>query len=141
MRYFFILLAFLIFSCTYQKGLLSNGMSEKERRFFIVQNGGTFPVEIKDHFMRGIPCDGMYVDMIFHMYGEPNFKGVLKRDSETNNILEYKWTYYAQERKNSMDLKIIVELVFDEHHNVTAVLGNICEIIGNCPEYINSKHE
>lgn len=141
MKYFLILFAFILISCTYQKGIRSNGMTEKERHFAIVQNGGNLSWEMKDHFMRGLPYKGMPVNMIFDMYGEPNFKGVLKRDSVNNDILEYKWTYYNQDRENGWDLKIIVELVFDENHEVISILGEECDILRNCPEDINNTYE
>jgi len=112
-------------------------MTEKARRFYVVQNGGTLPWQIKDHFMRGLPHEGMYVDMIFFMYGEPNFKSVLERDND-GNIVEYKWTYYNQDRENGWNLKIILELIFDENHNVKTVLfDRECEILDNCNEIIN----
>jgi len=141
MKYVLILfISLFISSCTYQKGLLENGMSRKERKFQIVQNGAGLSQKVKDNFIKGLPCEGMHVNMIFDMYGEPNFKGVLERDSD-DNIKEYKWTYYIQDREKGWDLKIILDLIFDENHYVKVVLGEPCEILDECAVDINSGYE
>ncbi len=63
--------------------LLTRGISEEERRFYVIQNGYGLHEETRQSFLDGNIIPGMNQDLIFQMYGSPD------RTKQDNTVWEY----------------------------------------------------
>lgn len=131
MKYFIIFISLFLFFCSSSKSLVSRGLSAEERKFFIVQSGYGLTQEMKDTFLKGLPCIGMDANMIFSMYGAPDFNEPIKKDS--NNVTsDYKWTYIKINKQNSLQMEVLIEFIFDSNNKITQIIGDPCKVINKC---------
>jgi outer membrane protein assembly factor BamE (lipoprotein component of BamABCDE complex) len=57
---------------SYNKPLVTRGLSAVERKDYIIQNGFGIPEPVKQAFLDGYVEVGMARDMVFQLYGAPN---------------------------------------------------------------------
>ncbi len=68
---------------SYNKPLVSRGLSAEERKDYIIQNGFGIPEPVKEAFLTGYVEAGMARDMVFQLYGGPD------RSTDGDNTWEY----------------------------------------------------
>jgi len=68
----FLLVVFIVFSCSSNRPLLSRGLNSEERRHYIIQNGYGISKEVSQSFIEGIPQVGMDQDLIFQLFSAPD---------------------------------------------------------------------
>jgi hypothetical protein len=68
---------------SYNRPLVSRGLSAEERKDYIIQNGFGIPEPVKQAFLDGYVEVGMARDMVFQLYGAPN------RGSNGDDTWEY----------------------------------------------------
>ena len=129
---FFILIIFLLCACSTNPPLTKRGLPNAERQFFIIQNGWGLSQEIKSSFKAGLPCLGMQTDLIFNMYGSPDFVQKVKLDPDNGQIMEYKWSYYNVKKTKGWTFDVILEFIFDEDGNVIEIIGEPCKANASC---------
>jgi hypothetical protein len=126
MKYFIVFISLFLFYCSSSKSLVSRGLSTEERKFFIIQSGYGLTQEMKDVFLKGLPCIGMDANMVFSMYGAPDFNEPIKDNSE------YKWTYIKINKQNSLQMEVLIEFVFDNNNKINQIIGDPCKVINKC---------
>lgn len=109
MRYLIILL-FLV-GCSTTIPLKSRGLSENDRRFYIIQNGYVINKEVRRSFEEGVICEKMPKELVFQMYGYPDIITDLPDG-------EYKWTYLQLDHSKVEKYRIVLEVVFTDYHEV-----------------------
>jgi hypothetical protein len=135
------LLIFTFLACTSTKPLNTRGLSEKERGFYIIQHGYNLSQKIKDHFRKGIACEGMHSELIFSLFGVADFiSEAQKFNPNTGEPTESKWSYLKIKKKEGWELNTIVEFIFDENDIVIQIIGDRCGGLPDCEEIINSLH-
>lgn len=77
------LLAFLFACAANNRPLITRGITDEERRFYIIQNGYGIEPEIRQAFLEGELKLGMNKDLVFQMYGAPD------RTRKDNTVWEY----------------------------------------------------
>ena len=70
-------------SSQYNRPLVERGISDEERRFYIIQNGYGIPLRVRKAFLEGHPVVGMSQDLVFQLYGAPD------RNREDDTVWEY----------------------------------------------------
>ncbi len=79
-------LAFVVWAgcaSTYNRPLVTRGISAEEREYYVVQNGFGLKHDIKRAFLDGNPIPGMNKDMVFQIYGAPD------RTANSDSTWEY----------------------------------------------------
>jgi hypothetical protein len=115
MRYLIILLFLL--GCSTSISLKSRGLSENDRRFYIIQNGYVINKEVRRSFEEGVICEKMPKELVFQMYGYPDIMTDLPDG-------EYKWTYLQLDNSRVEKYKIILEAVFTDYDVVKFFEGD-----------------
>lgn len=124
-----ILFILLVYACA-TKPLVTRGLPEKEREFYVVQNGWDLSSEVKQHFKKGLPLVGMTETLIFSLYGAPDMASTVKKDS-SGVIEEYNWAYFDI-INNKGGIEVIIEFIFDKDEKLIKIVGEPCKVIGNC---------
>ncbi len=82
-KIFAFLLIGIIIGCSTNRALITRGLNEEERRYYVVQNGYGITPEVKQSFLDGFITEGMEQELVFQLYGAPD------RTIEDDTIWEY----------------------------------------------------